>query len=268
MSQDTPALPTVAPEHIAGLTPEGKESAINSFVAAGFKRDALVAQFNSGVTVAAVAPDKPAPNAERQQQWRALEKGWTGDRATLVAQAAKSGVDLTQDPAAEAAVSEASLAANRASATLAAVSPPAAANDYGNLSWPNANDITATELGKQDTLWKDSLFKSGIPKQFVQQLIDAAFASAKTYESKLDARYATDEDRAAEDVALRIRLGEEAHRVRVLQDGDVTKYAQIALDAFPAAFRKALDETHALSTAESFAALSLIGKAISQRIKT
>jgi hypothetical protein len=214
MSEEAPALPTVAPEHIAGLTPEGKQTAIDGFVKAGFKRDALVAQFNSGQPAAIVPKDMPAPNAERVAQWRAMQKGWTGDPAIVVREALKAGVDLTTSPEAEAAVSEASLAAKQAAATLAALSPPAVADDYGAISWPNAKDISATELGEQDAIWKESLFASGVPKQFVQPFIDACFASARTYESKLG-EYASDEDRVRENAAMQIRLREEAHRRRI-----------------------------------------------------
>lgn len=262
-TQALPEIPAASAAAIAKMPADTQTAARAAMAAAGYRVDAQ-GQVRVPVVTAPAVTLAAAPNAERVAQWRSLEKGWTGDRAILVAQALKSGVDLTTSPEAEAAISEVSLAANRAAATQAAVSPPVAANDYGNISWPNAKDIPATELGKQDTLWKQSLFAAGVPKQFVQVLIDAAFASAKTYESKLG-EYATDDDKVREQAAMQIRLREEAHRVRSLPDTDVAKLAQIALDALPKDFRAVLDENHALSSAESFAALSLIGKAISQR---
>lgn len=267
MSNETQtALPPDTALAYSKLSPEGATVAHAQLKAAGYD----VSKLSVGVIgqpaihVSVAAPEAPKPNAERVAQWRSMQKGWTGDPAIVVREAAKAGIDLTTSPEAEAAVSEASLAANRAAATQAAVSPPAAANDYGDITWPNAKDISPTELGAQDTLWKTSLFSAGVPEQYVQTLIDAAFASAKTYQSRLG-EYATDQDREAENVALQIRVREEVHRIRSLPDQDVAQYAQIALDALPKAFRAALDENRALSSAEAFAALSLIGKAISQR---
>jgi hypothetical protein len=216
------------------------------------------------VPVPAAAPPKPGPDAERVAQWRALEKGWTGPRDVLVAQALKSGVDLTTSPEAEAAVSEASLAANRAAAEAVALSAPASAADY-KIEWANARELDATALKSQDTEYRAAFHAGNFPASLIQPLADALIATAQQYVSKLDPRYATEADIEREGVAMKLHALEEGARVRALNNPDTQRLAEIAMAALPAAFKAKLEASYSMTSANAYAALAGIGRAIEAR---
>lgn len=263
---DTPALPESPAASAAAIAkmPEATATAARAaMAAAGYAVSPQGTVTAPAATVPAATPPL-APNAERVAQWRSLEKGWTGDRAILVAQAAKSGVDLTTSPEAEAAVSEASLAANRAAAEAVALSAPASPADY-KIQWANARELDATALKSQDTEYRAAFHAANYPASLIQPLADALIATAQQYVSKLDPRYATDADVEREGVAMKLHALEEGARVRALNNPDTQRLAELARDALPAAFKAKLEASHSMTSANAYAALAGIGRAIEAR---
>jgi hypothetical protein len=265
---DTASAPlaSIAPASVAAfaaLTPENQAPARAALAQAGYD----VAALGQVAPPAAPAPAAGAvspPDAARVAAWRNMEKHWTGDKAQLVAAGLAAGVDLTVPEAIVTAQVADVVAAKADAATKAALAPPAKARGY-KIEWPNARDLDATALKAQDSFMREGMFATGVPANLAQPLAQALIDTAKQYISKLDPKYATDDDIEREQLAFKIKALEEGARVRALNMPDIARLAEVAMAAMPKAFRAQLESLHSMTSANAFAALAGIGRAIEAR---
>jgi hypothetical protein len=259
-----PPVPSATAAAYAKLSPEGATLAHQQLTKAGYDTSKLSVGVVTApaVPVPAVAPAAPAPNAERLAQWRSLQAGWSGDPAVVIREAAKVGIDLTHTPEMDAAASVVA-AQQRVEAALSA---PASAADY-KIQWSNARELDATALKSQDTEYRAAFHAANYPASLIQPLADALIATAQQYVSKLDPKYATEADVEREGVAMKLHALEEGARVRALNNPDTQRLAELARDALPAAFKAKLEASYSMTSANAYAALAGIGRAIEQRKK-
>jgi ABC-type transport system substrate-binding protein len=258
-----PAVPEATATAFAGLSPESQATAHEQLSKAGYDVSKLSVA-KPAVLAPAVGEVAHKPDATLVAHWRNLYENGTLDKAMVARQAAKVGIDLTQDPAAEAAMLNVTKAAQVEAEAQAAIATPASAADY-QLEWPNARDLDATALKAQDSFMRAGFHATGVPANLAQPLAQALIETAKQYISKLDPKYATDDDIEREQLAFKIKALEEGARVRALNMPDIARLAEVAMVAMPKAFRAQLENLHSMTSANAFAALAGIGRAIEAR---
>jgi hypothetical protein len=258
-------VPASAIASIGQMGPQAQQTAINAFKDAGYNVTDLAGALPA--TVPGALSEVPAPIApkavpEIERQYRAIAAVWRGDPKQLADAATAAGVDLATPPLDPAAAA----LAEHTAAVQAAIAAPANASEYGNLQYSNANDISADDLAKQASAVTSTFAKVGVPVAQAQPLLDAILHASTQY-PPLD-ETASPEDTERRQVADEIRRREEGYRISVMQDKEVLKYGEIALAALKAAnptWHHAMYAKGSFFTAEVFAQLASVGRAISAR---
>lgn len=259
---ELPSIPASSQVLIDKMSPETAAVA-RAAMAQHYKVDHVGQVAKPAVTVTAEPVAAPTPTSERLAQWRALEAGWTGEKSVLIAQAAKSGIDLTVSPQAEAALTVASVAAREEAAVAKAIAP---AESYDKLIHSNSRELSPEALGHQDTFFKHVFAKLGVPAANSQALLDSLIAAQALYPP-------LEEGADQDDIAKRILVERDTRLlqgsvIRGFQDKNIADDAKIAIDALKAADPKAHDVLYnsgAFMSANSFHQLALIGRVLSAR---
>jgi hypothetical protein len=240
-------------EAYASLDPRAQATAAEALKKAGYATDKL--------TVKPAAETKAAPGVTDSAglaRWRYMQDHSTLDPAMIVREAAKAGYDLTVTKAQEDATAGVMAAQAKAASEAKAIAAPEAATGYR---------IDYGEHGKRDDLAKinsdftANFLKAGVPATQATALARALLDSQQTYISKLDARYATQDDVDREQAAMKAHMIEEGSRIKSLSTPDLIRLADIGEKALPRAWY----DSKSFHTAEAYAQLANLGRVIEQR---
>jgi hypothetical protein len=292
------AAPNISPAQIAALSPEGRATALAAaskfydpvatqalFDATpapaakiqpdptgmpGLETEAqLIAKGHSPEWIATEmqhraanpAPIAPAAStdAEGLARWRHVLDNSSLDRATVIAEAAKSGYDISV-PGIDPAVAR---AAAIDAAVQEQVSPPQDAGSY-HIEWSNAHD-DSIDLAGQNREYTTAFHATGVPQDHANALANSMLAAQRAYQSQLDPNVVHGlEDIERDNGARKLKALEEGAIVKKLS-GDVVRLGTLALAAMAKAFRTEMESKFSFNTAQVWACLAGVGAAIEMK---
>lgn len=219
----------------------------------------------SAAAKAAPAPIAPAAStdAEGLARWRHVLDNSSLDRATVIAEAKKSGYDISVPTDVVAAATVASEAAKTEANLQTALAPVTNKSriDYGD----HANTIP--DLAAFDARAKNTLAKVGCPDLLLAPLVLSLLDTQAQYPPD-DPNITGFEEQAQEAAAQKIAFAEQGHLISISQDKALVKDAEAGIAAIKAANRTWHDEPYASKAFHSLAAyIQLAGLTRAMRLR-